>query len=44
MPVLPQMAMPMAMPMVAAGTYRSLSPREPDPFSVVPPALSLPPR
>lgn len=28
----------------SAGSYRSLRPREPDPFTVVPPAFSLPPR
>jgi hypothetical protein len=28
----------------AVGTYCSLHPREPDPFTVVPPAFSLPPR
>lgn len=31
-------------PLVGAGTYLSLFPREPEPFTVAPPAFSLPPR
>ena len=37
-------AIPSAAAIPGAGTYLSLVPREPDPFTVIPPAFSLPPR
>lgn len=43
MPPLPAMAM-LRNGTPGAGMYRSLVPREPEPFTVAPPAFSLPPR